>query len=312
MQRCARRRRWWSDAQAVGIVTATAFAVVAAASAEPTATSSATGSRRARAQAEAASASESSIRLTSAQLDSLRDDLHGPALDTALEAARVLGRSQDPRARALLIGALRMGAPPAVLTALLEATAQQRAIRPPQAMGHQAQAAPDILAHYCRYRDPTVRIAALRAIGTLPGDEATEVLLDALGDSNAKVRAAAATLLGDRGERRAEAPLLVLLRKRDLFAAEALGAVASAETAMQLADLVTVLPAETVALAFGAMLKRKDFGPDPLRVRIVRALGNLGQDLAAAPLLEYISSIPAREVRLSKTIAEKLVAGRAP
>ncbi len=58
------------------------------------------------------------------------------------------------------------------------------------------------------------------------------------------------------------------------------------------------------------MIKRKDFGPDPLRTEVVKTLGKIPGADSTAALVEYIASIPPKEVRLSKKTAEKLLEAR--
>ena len=54
-------------------------------------------------------------------VDRLKADLHGVDLDRAVAAASALGSLKDARARDALLGALTLGAPPKLLTALIEA-----------------------------------------------------------------------------------------------------------------------------------------------------------------------------------------------
>ena len=124
------------------------------------------------------------------------------------------------------------------------------------------------------------------------------------------MRARAARLLAERKERKAERPLFKMLRRGDKSAAGPLGAVGGVETAKQLAELIGELPDESVATALGTMLKRADFGPDPLRDEVVKALGKIPGADATAALVEYVASVPPKEVRQSKTTAEKLLEGR--
>jgi HEAT repeat protein len=240
------------------------------------------------------------VRLTNKRVAKLREALFGPDLKQAQEAVKVLVAARSSKADALLLRSLQMGAPPPLLFQLLDAL---RVRKPASAL--------DLLRHYASYRDARVRVAALTAVNALPQKEVVGVLIDALDDSSESVRKRAAELLGQRRERRAERMMLRLLRKGDMFVAGPLGSVASADTATALADLLGELPATTITEAFGAMLRRADFGPDPLRVKIVRALGQFSEVEATTVLLEYIASVPSGETRLSKTIAEQLLAGRA-
>lgn len=233
-------------------------------------------------------------------VDRLKANLHGVDLDRAVAAASALGSlSKDARARDALLGALQLGAPPKLTLALLEAIGQHK---DPQAL--------PLLRHYAANRRVKIRVAALRAIGELGVKEIDPVLIDALGDSNPMVRARAARLLGQRKVHRAEGPLFKMLKRGDKAAAGPLGKVGGVEAAKRLAELIGEVPDEAIADAYGEMLKRKDFGPDPLRVQVVKALCKLPGVSATGALVEYIAVVPPKEIRLSKKIAEQCVEKR--
>ncbi|MCC6746589.1 MAG: HEAT repeat domain-containing protein [Deltaproteobacteria bacterium] len=233
-------------------------------------------------------------------VERLKADLHGENLDAAVAAASALGSLKDDAlARDALMGGLQLGAPPKLLGALLEALGL-----------HKSPKAVDLLRHYVRYRSPEIRETAIRALGAIEDPRVPLTLIEALGDSHPMPRARAARILGERKERRAERPLLKMLRRGDGAAAGPLGQVGGVETAKQLAELIGDVPDRPLAVALGEMLKRKDFGPDPLRTEVVKALGRIPGPDAATALSEYVASVPEKETRLSKQQAEKLLEQR--
>jgi HEAT repeat protein len=232
-------------------------------------------------------------------VDKLKADLHGQNLDAAVAAASALGSLKSKESFEGLMGALQLGAPPKLTLALLEALGLQ-----------QNKKSIQILRHFAAYRSPKVRMASINAMRNIPNKRITRILINALGDSSPMVRARAARLLGERKARRAERPLFRLLRRGDKSAAMPLGIVGGVETAKQLAELIGVLPNASVAIALGTLLKRKDFGPDPLRLEVVKAITKIPGPDATAALVEYIASVPPKQIRISKRKAEQYLEER--
>jgi HEAT repeat protein len=232
-------------------------------------------------------------------VDKLKADLHGDNVDRAVAAASALGSLKDSQALDALMGALQLGAPPRLTVALLEAVELQKS---PKAV--------DLLRHFATNRRQEIRAAALKALGAIEEGKVSSVLIRAIGDSSPMVRALAARLLGERKERKAERALFKMLRRGDKSAAVPLGTIGGVETAKQLAELINDLPDAHIAATLGTMLRRSDFGPDPLRTEVVKTLGKIPGADATAALVEYIASVPQKEVRLSKITAEKMLEGR--
>lgn len=236
----------------------------------------------------------------SGNIEKLKNDLHGPDLDRAVAAASALGSLKNAEAREALMGALQLGAPPKLTLAIIEALGQ---------LAH-----PDtinLLRHFARYRRQAIRVAAVAALAKLTDDKrVVPILIDALGDSSPMVRAKAARVLGERKERRAERPLFLLLTKGDKSAAKPLGVVGGTNTAIRLSELIDDLPPSVLATTFGTMLKRKDFGPDPLRNNVVKTLCKVPGADSTAALVEYIASVPGKEKRLSVKTAKKCIEKR--
>jgi HEAT repeat protein len=232
-------------------------------------------------------------------IDKLKADLHGDNIDRAVAAASALGSLKNSEAMDALLGALQLGSLPRLTSALIEAIEL-----------HQNAKSVVLLRHFTHHRRPEIRAAAIKALGAITSPEVTPILLDALGDSSPMVRARAARLLAEGKVSRAEPYLFKLLKRGDTAAATPLGTVGGVETAKQVAELIGELPDEAIATTLGTMLKRSDFGPDPLRKEIVETLGKIPGADSTAALVEYIASIPDKEVRLSKAAAEKIVEGR--
>ena len=232
-------------------------------------------------------------------VDKLKADLHGDNLDRAVAAASALGSLQGRQSMEALMGALQLGAPPKLVVALIEGIGMHKS---PRSVG--------ILRQYATYRRSNVRVAALKALSGISDNRVGEILIAALRDSSPMVRAKAARALGERRDRRAEAALFQMVRRGDGAGAGPLGSVGGVETAQKLAELIGDLPDPVIATALGAMLTRPDFGPDPLRKELVKALCKIPTADGTAALVEYIASVPEQEKRLSKIAAEACVEGR--
>jgi len=232
-------------------------------------------------------------------VDKLKADLHGDNLDRAVAAASALGSLKGEDSLEALMGALQLGAPPKLTLALLEALGL-----------HKSPKAIDLMRHFATYRRPEVRVAALKGLTGIADRRIGLILINALGDSSPMVRAKAARELGELNDRRAERPLFKMLRRGDAAAASPLGTVGGVETAKQLAELIGELPDPVLANALGTIVKRKDFGPDPLRKMVVQTLCKIPGADATAALVEYIAGVPEKEVRLSKKEAEKCLEAR--
>jgi HEAT repeat protein len=235
----------------------------------------------------------------------LLKELEGPDEGHAIEAARKLGEGGDAAAVTALVDGLEHGAPPRVAAAMARALG-----------GKGDSKAVAMLERYARHRSAEVRKAALTALaslpspaGTAPADKrALAPLLAALGDSDPEVRGLAAKLLGERRERGAEERLIKLLEHRDASSAPALAAIGTAELAHRLSEMLGSVPDPLLCAALGEMLKRSDFGPEPIRVEIVRTLGKVPGAESTTALVEYLGATekgnPNRPSRLE---AQKII-----
>jgi HEAT repeat protein len=236
------------------------------------------------------------VAATTAHADTaaLQKDLVGPDDDAAADAAKKLGQSTEGKALDALVEALGNGAPPKVAAAMVTALGGKKDAR-----------AVTLVMQYAHHRAPEVRKAALVA---LPKDaRATPVLLAALGDSDAEVRAAAAAVVAQRRERAAEPRLIKLMEHRDPAAAGALAAIATPELAHRLSEMLGQVPDPILCTALGEMLKRVDFGPDTIRVEVVRTLSKVPGVDSTAVLVEYVAATERDKNRPSRLEAQKIV-----
>ena len=164
-----------------------------------------------------------------------------------------------------------------------------------------------ILAQYAHHRAPDVRKAALAALALAADKRATAALIAALGDSDAEVRAQAAKGIADRRERTAEERLIKLMEHRDASAAGALAAIATPQLAHRLSEMLGQVPDPILCTALGEMLKRVDFGPEPIRVEVVRTLSKVPGIDSTAVLVEYVASTERDKNRPSRLEAQKIV-----
>lgn len=231
-----------------------------------------------------------------AEIDTLKRQLLEDEVPEASEAARRLGESTDPKALDALLDALAVGAPPKLQAEMLAALAGKKDPR-----------AVDVLCRYTKNRNPELRKKAVTALSELPGEKAVGPLLESLSDPVEEVRAQAALALGKRKERRAEPRLIKLLEHHDQAASSALALIATPELAHRLAELIGTLPDALVCGALGSMLKRTDFGPDPVRVEVVRALGKVPGMESTSELVEYLAATEKDKSRPSRSEAQKIV-----
>lgn len=225
--------------------------------------------------------------------------LAGTDAEAAARAADSLGANPAPAAHDALLDALAMGLPAPVAVPVFAALARH-------------PAPPDVpaLGRYAGHRVPPVRSAALGALAMYPDPRARAAIAAALRDPVATVRAAAAAAAARGRVRDAVDPLLLLLAKGEEPAARALAALADPMLAARIADHLGKVPDVSLALCLGAILRRADFGPDPARVEIVRAIAKIQDASAIAALTDYIDATPKNPPRPSRQEAELVVEAR--
>ena len=214
----------------------------------------------------------------------------------AVDAAAALGKSNDPKALEALVAALDAGTTPKAAAAACAALGAKKDAR-----------AVVILTQYAHHRAPEVRKAALAALAQINDKRAGAALLAALGDSDAEVRAAAAKGIADRRDKTAEERLIKLMEHRDASAATALAAIATPQLAHRLSEMLGSVPDPILCTALGEMLKRADFGPEPIRVEVVRTLSKVPGVDSTAVLVEYVAATERDKNRPSRLEAQKIV-----
>jgi hypothetical protein len=224
-----------------------------------------------------------------------RADLMSADEERAATAAMRLKGMKGPGTTDALLDALALGVPPNVARAALDALAE-----------HHEKETVDTLVRYAQHRNPEVRAKALYALGFLDDARARAAILRGLGDAELDVRDAAGRAAVVRKELSAVKPLLVLLKKGDGPAVAALAAIANADVARQVAELAGEAPDALVAQCLGAMLLRKDLGPEQAYVEIVRTLGRIPGNDAVVALTTFIGAVPETPPRPSRKEAQTI------
>ncbi len=225
--------------------------------------------------------------------------LASPDVEVAVRAVETLGRNAAPEAHDALLDALAMGLPPVVAIAALAAVGS----RP-------AQGDLPSLRRYASHHEPTVRSAALAAIGSYRELDAQAIIVAAFGDPVATVRDAAAGVAGRTKLRTAAQPMLTLLARGEESSARGLAAMADPELARVIAEQLGKVPDDTLVVALGGVLVRPDFGPDPARVELVRAIAKIQGTAAQAALAAYLAAAPKAPPRKSREEAQMVLSAR--
>lgn len=204
----------------------------------------------------------------------------------AATAAQKLGGLASPAANEVLLGELSTGLPPKVAMAALDALAAQKTA------AVEAQLLP-VLSLYAHHRNADLRGRAVTAVAALPVSPAASatvvpLLIGALGDASSEVRAVAAQALGGRHEKSAEPALIKLLLRKDPAAPAALGQVGGADTARALSEMIGNVPDRMILETLGELLKRPDFGPEQVRVQVVKTIGKMPGSQTLDILTDYV------------------------
>ncbi len=220
-------------------------------------------------------------------------------VEVAAHAAETLGASDVPAAHEALLDALAIGLHASVAVPAINALAQH-------------PAPPDVgsLRRYAGHHNPAVRSTALAALAMYPDPGARTAVVAGLHDPVGIVRGAAAAAAGRGRVREAVEPMLLLLARGEEPSARALAQLADADLARKIADQLGKVPDPSLALCLGAILKRTDFGPDPARVEVVRAIAKIQDPSAVAVLTDYLDATPKNPPRASRHEAELVVEAR--
>jgi HEAT repeat protein len=225
--------------------------------------------------------------------------LHGANMEQAEKAAEQLGTEPDPAAHEALLDALAMGLPPAVAVPAIVALSQHPA--PPDVAS---------LRRYAQHRNPAVRGAAYAALAMYPDPAAHAAVVLGLHDTVGIVRGAAAEAAAKGRVRESLDTLFELLDRGEESAARSLAAMADPDLARRIADQHGKAPDPILAQALGLVLKRPEFGPDPARVDLVRALAKIQDQAATNALVDYVEATPKNPPRPSREEASKVVQAR--
>lgn len=225
--------------------------------------------------------------------------LNGANLEASVKAAEALGASAEPAAHDALLDGLAMGLPGTVAIVAMSSLAQH-------------PAPPDVVAlkRYAGHHNPMVRSAALGSLAMYPAPEAKKAVIAGLHDSVGAVRAAAAAAAAKGRMRESIEVLFELLARGEEPAAKALAAMADADLARKIGEQFGKVPEGILAQTLGLVLKRNDFGPDPARVELVRAIGKIQDQAAVSALTDYIDATPKNPPRQSRQEAQKMVEAR--
>lgn len=229
------------------------------------------------------------------ELRALRGELLSGDEAKAQEAAKKLGASSNGKSIDVLLEGVAAGASPRLLSSLISALSEKR----------DARVVP-VLAHYAKSRNLELRLKALGALGKKADKRVVPALIGALSDSSVDVRAEAAAALGNRRERSAEASLLKLFSRKDPSAAAALAAIATPDLAHRLSEMLDQVPDSLLCNTLGRILKRSDFGPEPIRMELVRTLAKVPGGDSTTALIEYVTATEDKG-RPSRLEAQKVI-----
>ncbi|CAN5845446.1 hypothetical protein BH11MYX2_BH11MYX2_35340 [soil metagenome] len=225
--------------------------------------------------------------------------LSGTDVELAAKAAETLGANNGATAKDTLLDALALGMPPEVAAPAIRSVA----LRP------EAADVPTLV-RYANHRNPSVRDAAIIALGAYTQKEAQDKIIERIGDSVQIVRATAATTASKAKMKAAIDPMMVLLARGEEGPAHALAAMADPDLARRLADQLGKVPDATLAMCLGEILVRADFGPDTARVEVVRAIGKIQDPAAVHALVDYLNATPKTDKGTARTEAQGIVTAR--
>ena len=239
---------------------------------------------------------------TVVDISGARSRLAGADAAAAVAAARKLGLAagdQRAAAAAALAAALAVGVEPDVAIAALKSLAkleQRRALV--------------VIRSYGKHRQGRVRAETLRVLAALDLQGSNKKIVAGLSDRDPDVRTAAAILIAEHDLRQGVDALVALLRRGEELAVPALGQLADKKSAAAVSKLVGAAPDALVSRALGAMLLNPKFGPDDLRLEVVKTLGAVPGNESIEALSSYVASIPAKPPRASRKEAELIVEKR--
>ncbi|MBU1218815.1 hypothetical protein KKF34_04565 [Myxococcota bacterium] len=225
-------------------------------------------------------------------------------MEEAQMAAKELGKRKTQSSLDELLGQLLLGHPPRLAISILESAGSRKS---PSAF--------KTFVYFTSHRNVNMRITALKALADIDTRkdqkmlaEIDSMIIRALRDMNSGVRDTAAFLIGKRRIRTAEGDLLKLFNSGSKAAIDALGYVGGIITARTF--LIALdnkkISKEILISSLLTMLKRADFGPEPVRIQIVKVLGALNLPGAQDALIKYHGTGPEKFGR-SRRLAFKIL-----
>jgi HEAT repeat protein len=152
----------------------------------------------------------------------------------------------------------------------------------------QPEAGP-VLYELSTHRRPEIRLRALEAISATRPAGAESALVAALSDSDAKVRAAAATALGELHAAGAMEKLFLALDRGNMEASGAIGKVVPASDVKRLLGYLGQIPLHSLGPALSEVLQRKDV-PEAAKLEIVARLEEVGTPEVKGYLNDLLAS----------------------
>lgn len=219
-------------------------------------------------------------RRGSAELTQHVEQLGAQDPDQVRGAIEALGLLGDPRAVEPIAERIRRGLPPELLDV---------AIGTLTVLGR-PEAGP-VLFELASHRRAEVRLAAVQGIAAVQPRGADRALAQALTDSDAAVRSAAATGLGQIGATSALDQLFLALDRRVPEAATAIGQLARPAEVDRFLGYLGQLPFDLVTPALSEMLHRDELA-ERSRLTIVHRLTELATPEVRAFLEQLVGSLP--------------------
>lgn len=209
----------------------------------------------------------------------LRSSSH-EEIQTAIQSIGLLG---NPRGVEPLAARIRDGLAPDLLESAIDTLT---------VLGR-PEAGP-ILFELVTHRRPAVRLRAVQAIAATRPRGADRALLTALSDSDAEVRGAAATALGDVGATSAIDGLFLAFDRGVPEAGPTLGKLARPEHVGRVLDYLGRVPFTQMRTVLEELLARRDL-PARARLDVIARLGELATAEVRSFLEEWASGQPAND-----------------
>lgn len=207
------------------------------------------------------------------------EQLSSQSPDEVRGALEALGLAGDAHAVAPIVERIRHGLPPELLDVAIDTLT---------VLGR-PEAGP-VLFELAEHRRAAVRLRAVQAIAAIHPTGADRALTDALADSDASVRSAAASALGELGATGALDALFHALDRRIPEAASAIGHLARPAEVERFLGYLGQLPFPLVTPALGEMLQRSDLA-ERARLSIVHRLSELATPEVRAFLEGLVSNL---------------------